>query len=82
MSHHDVLEINQRGGYVLLVEHSNSERNFTAGVFKEVVEKKFAEKYAQKESFQGGVNGKVGCCAGLEVYSSTADADPLRVVQL
>lgn len=28
MSHHDVLELNQNGAFVLLCEHSNSERGF------------------------------------------------------
>ncbi|CAD7924712.1 unnamed protein product [Amoebophrya sp. A25] len=39
MSHHDVLELNQNGAYVLLCEHSNSERGFLPEVARRIGEK-------------------------------------------
>ena len=65
ISHHDALEICQKGGYVICTEHSNSERGFISDKFRQQVLEKFGEKQRNFE---------------LDIRVSASDKDPLRVV--
>ena len=90
MSHHDALAITERGGCVISLFHSNSERGYLHGVMKGDLEQKLKQEWekvrlAMKE--EGG--GKEGWGDGVEeiledegidVEVSVRDRDPFGIV--
>jgi hypothetical protein len=94
MSHHDALAVTERGGCVVSLFHSNSERGFLWGVMREALEESVTAEWARvRDEFRRAGktgDGKVEDGAFEEVLSDESvdvvvsewDRDPYGIVVL
>jgi dinuclear metal center YbgI/SA1388 family protein len=92
MSHHEALAITERGGCVVSLFHSNSERGYLRGVMRDKLQQKVEEVWSrERKMMKESGGGKVGFGDGVEeiledesvlVHVSERDRDPFGIVVL
>lgn len=88
LSHHEALAVTERGGCVITLFHSNSERGYLWGVMKEKLEKELADEWAKvrrEESTKSRLSDRVKEMLrdeSVEVVASQNDRDPYGIVVL
>lgn len=89
MSHHEALAVTERGGCVVGLFHSNSERGYLAGVMKEKLEREVRRVWQEKRTKMKREGGEWGDGVeevledeGVEVVVSQVDRDPYGIVVL
>jgi putative NIF3 family GTP cyclohydrolase 1 type 2 len=88
MSHHEALAITERGGCVISLFHSNSERGYLEGVMREKLTEKLKdvwreerERIKKEGSFGDGVE-EILEDESVDVVVSERDRDPFGIVVL
>ncbi|EXJ73693.1 uncharacterized protein A1O5_03455 [Cladophialophora psammophila CBS 110553] len=88
LSHHEALSVIERGGCVIALFHSNSERGYLWNVMREKLEMEIKEEWAKVRGEEGGKSGWTEQIKGMlndesvEVVVSERDRDPYGVVVL
>jgi putative NIF3 family GTP cyclohydrolase 1 type 2 len=88
LSHHEALAVTERGGSVISLFHSNSERGYLWGVMREKLEKEVTEEWARVRNEEQGTSGlekeitEMLQDDGVEVVVSERDRDPYGIVVL
>lgn len=81
VSHHEALAVIEKGGCVVSMFHSNTERGYLGGVMKEKLEKEVQSVW---DSMREGAEGDEGVWGdeSVEVLVSEVDRDPFGIVIL
>jgi len=87
MSHHEALAIIERGGCVVTLFHSNSERGYLDGVMRERLEEELSRRWdgarsEQKADEEGGMRKEILEDDTVSVVVSRRDRDPYGIVVL
>lgn len=89
LSHHEALAVTERGGCVVTLFHSNSERGFLEGVMKDALEKELKGEWGRvrREELVGGKKVPEELRDALadesvKVEVSKVDRDPYGIVVL
>ncbi|KIX00768.1 YbgI/family dinuclear metal center protein [Rhinocladiella mackenziei CBS 650.93] len=91
LSHHDALAVTERGGCVIALFHSNSERGYLWSVMRERLEKEVKSEWERVRSQNRGESGKNGVPEQITemldddsvgVVVSQRDRDPYGIVVL
>ncbi|KAK4944068.1 hypothetical protein LTR10_016401 [Elasticomyces elasticus] len=88
LSHHEALAVTERGGCVISLFHSNSERGYLWGVMREKLENEVTEEWARVRSEEGAkswLENEIKDMLqdeGVEVVVSDRDRDPYGIVVL
>lgn len=88
LSHHEALAVTERGGSVITLFHSNSERGYLWGVMREKLETELAEEWARvrsEESTKSRLSPQLKEMLeddSVEVIVSERDRDPYGIVVL
>ncbi|KAK6364498.1 hypothetical protein LTS17_012121 [Exophiala oligosperma] len=88
LSHHEALAVTERGGCVISLFHTNSERGYLWTVMREKLENEVREEWARVRSEEGAKSGLDGEIKDMlrdesvEVVVSERDRDPYGIVVL
>lgn len=88
LSHHEALAVTERGGSVISLFHSNSERSYLWGVMREKLEREVTEEWARVRNEEQGKSGlekeivEMLQDEDVEVVVSERDRDPYGIVVL
>lgn len=86
LSHHETLAMIERGGSVVTLSHSNSERGYLRAVMQEKLtrelEARWSERSKQDEKDGEDPVAQILKNDGVEVIVSEIDSDPYRIVRL
>lgn len=86
LSHHEALAVVERGGCVVTLFHSNSERGYLRAVMQEKlaqhVQEKWAERSEHDEKDESDQVAQILKDDSVEIIVSEVDADPYQIVRL
>jgi dinuclear metal center YbgI/SA1388 family protein len=88
LSHHEALAVIERGGCVITLFHSNSERGYIWNVMRDRLEDELSQEWKKVRSEEKGKSGlskEIKAMLddeGIEVMVSTRDRDPFGIVVL
>lgn len=84
MSHHEALAVIERGGCVITLFHSNSERGYLDGVMREWLEGDLKERWQRQRQATEGVEStkEILSDESVSVVVSGRDRDPFGIVVL
>jgi dinuclear metal center YbgI/SA1388 family protein len=88
LSHHEALAVTERGGCVITLFHSNSERGYLWGVMRDRLEREVENEWAKVRSEESGKKGlseelkQMLKDESVEVVVSQRDRDPYGIVVL
>ena len=88
LSHHEALAVIERGGCVITLFHSNSERGYLWNVMRDKLEKELKEEWTKVRKEEGAKRAQNGQVqemlkdTNVEVFISEKDRDPYGIVIL